>query len=1118
MSLVRAPRRRVGRAPVGGIAWLLIAVALLRCAPAGPGDGFAGPSPRELGYRPFEARLTYDTGYAPCAEEAREAGGELADLGVIGLPSVRCSPPPDVGSEAFDRLAGLSGLVDAGAPIVPLPWQGSTEALERARSELERALSSDAGDAALLSDLAAVHHQTALREGRPDLLLASYEAAERAVEVDPGRREALFNRALALTRLRLTAPARDAWDAYLAVDPSSEWAVEARRRRGDLVETGAGSPDLGAELARASSGRSAESFESLIRRHRQQAREWAERDLLAAWGRAHVTGDAAGASEHLRLARRIAAVLERPAGDRMLGDGIESIGRAGTEEPEELDRLARAHRALNQGYARLYEDWDLDGAERSLRYAEEAFADTGSPFAHWARFYRGLIATYRNRYAESRAMLSRLERSLPSDRYPVLSGRIAWIEGLAASKMQDLQESAQSYREAVRTFRRLGEEQNLAAAQGLLASAESKLGRHELTWLLTSSALQRRSALFSPARLHAILEDAVINAERQGLLRAALAFADEHIASLEPATGAQLLHNAHLRRGSLLAALGRGAAAREDLRRAVALREAVASPEIADRADADRHLEQGKLLVGRDPREAVRHLSAAIRAYLGAGELQKLPEAYGHRAAAHRRLGALDRAEADLEERLSILEVARRGLVSEIDRSFYVRQTASAYDAMIDFQSAVRRRPGRALGIAEQARAALFDDWARQVGSAGGSGGPAVATLAGGFTIDALRSRLPPETAVVAYAVLDDRLLVWVLTRRTFDEVAVEVEASRLPDAVEALLAEVAAGTEEYRGSARRLRRWLIEPVAPRLEGVERLLLVPDKTLTAVPFELLIEGGSERHLVEDFALVTVPSLSLYVRLADRARAPSPGGPVLVVGGDSGPGATYPALPGAKREAAEIASLYSNAELFHGDGCEASELFSLLREAAVFHFAGHAVPAAEPPHLPRLVLEDRRGTLCHVDGRHLDPALLETVRLVVLSACSTARAEDVPDLVATLARPFLAAGVPAFVGGRWPVEDRATTELFTAFHRSFAGGYDPASSLRRAQLELLGSDDPRLRHPRSWAAFTVTGAPFELGVFGKPSPAGQLAGETPGPGKSPRPSVYSPTRGPGLERR
>jgi len=51
---------------------------------------------------------------------------------------------------------------------------------------------------------------------------------ERAVTLDPKCAEAWFNLGLAAGAARQTARAQEAWKRYLALDPSSEWATEAR--------------------------------------------------------------------------------------------------------------------------------------------------------------------------------------------------------------------------------------------------------------------------------------------------------------------------------------------------------------------------------------------------------------------------------------------------------------------------------------------------------------------------------------------------------------------------------------------------------------------------------------------------------------------------------------------------------------------------------------------------------------------------------------------------------------------------------------------------------------------------------------------------------------------------
>ena len=105
--------------------------------------------------------------------------------------------------------------------------------------------------------------------------------------------------------------------------------------------------------------------------------------------------------------------------------------------------------------------------------------------------------------------------------------------------------------------------------------------------------------------------------------------------------------------------------------------------------------------------------------------------------------------------------------------------------------------------------------------------------------------------------------------------------------------------------------------------------------------------------------------------------------------------------------------------------------------------------------------------------------LDRTRLVVLAACDTGN-EYIPgsEGATSLARAFLAAGVPTVVASLWSVDDRATAGLFDRFHRFLIAGDDPVDALRKAQLELLHGSDPRDRSPRAWAAFEVIGASAE----------------------------------------
>ncbi|HSL82182.1 MAG TPA: CHAT domain-containing protein, partial [Thermoanaerobaculia bacterium] len=97
---------------------------------------------------------------------------------------------------------------------------------------------------------------------------------------------------------------------------------------------------------------------------------------------------------------------------------------------------------------------------------------------------------------------------------------------------------------------------------------------------------------------------------------------------------------------------------------------------------------------------------------------------------------------------------------------------------------------------------------------------------------------------------------------------------------------------------------------------------------------------------------------------------------------------------------------------------------------------------------------------------------EGTRVVFLSACSSGRGNEASgEGLGAFARALLEAGASAVVGTLWPVDDRASAELATAFHRHLAAGASPASALQLAKLERLHAGHP----PASWAAFELIGA-------------------------------------------
>lgn len=79
---------------------------------------------------------------------------------------------------------------------------------------------------------------------------------------------------------------------------------------------------------------------------------------------------------------------------------------------------------------------------------------------------------------------------------------------------------------------------------------------------------------------------------------------------------------------------------------------------------------------------------------------------------------------------------------------------------------------------------------------------------------------------------------------------------------------------------------------------------------------------------------------------------------------------------------------------------------------------------------------------------------------------------------SLARAFLAAGVPVVIASLWPVDDRETARLFSRFYRNLRDGGEVLDALRQAQLETLNLE--RDRPGSAWAAFELIGGmPLEV---------------------------------------
>ena len=323
---------------------------------------------------------------------------------------------------------------------------------------------------------------------------------------------------------------------------------------------------------------------------------------------------------------------------------------------------------------------------------------------------------------------------------------------------------------------------------------------------------------------------------------------------------------------------------------------------------------------------------------------------------------------------------------------------------------------------------------------------------------------------------------------------------------------------------ARELDEVLLRPARLLAGAAAHLLLSPDGELNLIPFEALVDERG-RYAVEQYALSYLTSgrdllRSLVARpgcgppaiLADplfgeppaaaASRTEQPKGAVRgrsVTSGADLSNVYFAPLAGTAEEARRIHAIFPEAAVLLG-GQATKDSLQRLTAPEFLHIATHGfflenpqVSESESDSWPatragaesqnpllrsgvalaganRSKPGSHEGILTALEASNLN---LWGTRVVTLSACETGVGEvKNGEGVYGLRRAFLLAGAETVVMSLWPVSDRATREIMTAYYAGLNQGLERVEALRQAQLALLKRKDRQ--HPYYWAGFIQSG--------------------------------------------
>ena len=959
----------------------------------------------------------------------------------------------------------------------------------------EEALKGQPNNAQLYNDLGAAWFE----KGRFDLdkepgeglknLGRSQENLTKALELNPNALESVFNRALSREALKLYSQAEEDWRLFIQKDPNSPWAEEARRHLRLLEERktkGAQSKDQLSQdfLAAYLTGNDDAAWAALSRSRARTGNAIVEH-LLDGVSKVVGEGRFPDLKESLSKLSYAGKVEFEKVGDRYTSDLASFYAAANTNN---LTKLAEA-RALMQSGIKQYEKAEYQPASEMFEQARELYEQAGkSPEALFAEAWTG-YCYLRIDPKKSGSIFQRLSGVFEQRGYKSLFAQALAAEADVFSSQNEYSKVLEKAHRGLTVSEQIQDYANAVRCLQSGTSTQLIFGNYDESLSYTFRALNLVDSL--PPNPHLrwpFYHEAAMDFYFLALPMTAWQFESEALRIATAANFPLQMSRSYDRLAFLSERAQEFAEAIKFAEQARAEGHRIVSEKTRTNVLAHSALVLGGLYRTGDPRKAISFYDEALELYGRLGlDIYKY-RAHKGKLLALMSLNDNESAERELTETLYWFEQNREKIAEENYRNKFFDTDQGTYDIAVDFSYTRKGESAKAFDYAETSRArSLLDLMTAGVRISRDQERPQLKISAGTspLTLSEIQTQLPRQTQLLKYAVLEDKVIAWVITRDSHQSAQTVITRAEVDRKVANYLDALLRRRENVADAAKELYAVLISPVEAHLKGDLQISIIPSDSLNFVPFAALISPNSGRHLIQDYALSVAPSATIFVRASEQASRKTnvSSERLLVVGNpnfDRERFANLPDLPAATREAEAVASTYG-ADPLNRDEATAARVKQGLKQTEIAHFATHAISDEKSHLLSKLLLagdgrESHHSAPGYLQASEIYELNLPRTRLVVLSACQTGieRAYRGEGAIG-LARPFLTAGVPLVVASLWPVESDATAELMISFHKHRR--HDQVSTveaLRRAQLDALQQQQSGALKNYEWAAFVAIG--------------------------------------------
>jgi CHAT domain-containing protein len=856
------------------------------------------------------------------------------------------------------------------------------------------------------------------------------------------RKVALFDLAIAYEGMESWRDAAQAWDDYLALDSSSDWAKDAKSRR-DKAKSKIPEPK---PLDQSPS--------SFLQSPALQFRVEEYQDVaLESWLPLGVQEPKSAAG---RAARKLAELLAEQHSDPFLNDllnaaspgerhALEALGRAvrwnktgwygeAAQDAHEAATIFSLHRNVpGELLARFEEVYAAQQGLESSDCEAEALALQKKllPTYHWLGAQVALErATCLNLAGDLAAAEKQLgvSRSLENKDFPVLRLRIL---GLSAGIKRLQNKDDESWQEAVEGLRLFGEGtypwQRLYQFYSVMEQYAEK--RH----LLHAQQALLQQAIAIQEGAPAEDEDVILKGALYGRLSTVC------LALKEDALAREALAKSNLR-------LARGASEPYAAKYVVYVKNGLAqaqlrlgSPQMA--VDI---LEPARPLIDK-----IEHKFIALDFYKALGS-------------SYRQLHRFDESASAYEEGIVIAEKNLASITDESARLKWMNDADPVYR-------------GLALVLLEQGKDAdalwLWEWYASRSAQ--------VQRSPPRISWDNLQKVIfrPPPFRIpgprLIYAVFEDRLQIWSANANGIKATPVKIKQSDLEGRINDFALECATPPTQHdsmdylRKIGQPLGSLFLQPVLAELETARTITVELDPRLSRLPLIALILPNGH-YFGQDYAITRSPGLLLEtdLRAAESIRLDSS---LLLAFG--APTTGEGRLPKQDQDEVKrtVHELFTKAKVKSAEQDSWIEVSRELKNHEVFVFFGHGVP--EGTHTALVY-----GKVL-LNANDFPPAILNRLRLAVVAACSSGVGGENPlQDTGTLVHAFISAGVPSVIVSRWNVDSERTAAILGSFFTHLGKNETIPQALYRARNESRASHErgQDYSHPYFWAGLELVG--------------------------------------------